>query len=87
MALSRDQELWACALAVEREHGVAAFLHAAMEIDRLDAAGEEKQPVSGVRCSDGSSSSKSPRTRQRVEARSPPSSPVGVLTGLEKDVR
>ena len=40
MPLTRDQELWACALAIERQHGEAAFLHAAMEIDRLDAEGE-----------------------------------------------
>ena len=38
--MTRDQELWACALSVEREHGKAAFLHAAFEIDRLDAEGE-----------------------------------------------
>ena len=40
--MNRDQELWACALAIEREHGSGAFLHAAMEIDRLDAAGERE---------------------------------------------
>jgi len=38
--MTRDQELWACALAVEREHGKGAFLHASMEIDRLDANGQ-----------------------------------------------
>ena len=38
--LSRDAELWACALAIEREHGPAAFLHAAMRIDELDAEGQ-----------------------------------------------
>ena len=38
--MTRDQELWACALAIEREQGKGAFLHAAMEIDRLDAEGE-----------------------------------------------
>jgi hypothetical protein len=38
--MTRDQEFWACALAVERQHGEAAFLHASMEIDRLDAQGE-----------------------------------------------
>lgn len=42
MTLSRDRELWACALAVERRHGEAAFLHAAMEIDRLDAEGSRE---------------------------------------------
>ena len=40
--MTRDQELWACALAIEREHGEGAFLHAAMEIDRLDAEGESE---------------------------------------------
>ena len=40
MVLTRDQELWACALAIERQHGEGAFLHAAMEIDRLDTDGE-----------------------------------------------
>ena len=40
--MTRDQELWACALAIERQHGDGAFLHAAMEIDRLDAEGERK---------------------------------------------
>ena len=44
--MTRDQELWACALAVEREHGDAAFLHAAFEIDRLDAEG--KADAAGV---------------------------------------
>jgi hypothetical protein len=38
--MTRDQELWACAIAVRREHVEGAFLHAAMEIDRLDAEGE-----------------------------------------------
>ena len=37
--MNRDRELWACALAVERRHGDAAFLHASMEIDRLDGEG------------------------------------------------
>jgi hypothetical protein len=46
VTLTRDQELWACALTVEREHGKAAFLHAAMEIDRLEAEGE--QDAAGV---------------------------------------
>ena len=32
--MTRDQELWACALAIEREHGEGAFLLAAIEIDR-----------------------------------------------------
>ena len=40
--MNRDQELWACALAIEREHGEGAFLHAAMEIDRLDTEGEQE---------------------------------------------
>ena len=38
--VTRDAELWACALAIEREHGSAAFLHASMRIDALDALGE-----------------------------------------------
>ena len=38
--MTRDQELWACALAIERAHGAGAFLHASMEIDRLDGEGE-----------------------------------------------
>ncbi|MDP3677052.1 MAG: hypothetical protein Q8R44_18440 [Novosphingobium sp.] len=40
--MTRDLELWACALAIEREHGEGAFLHAAMEIDRMDAEGERE---------------------------------------------
>jgi hypothetical protein len=40
--LNRDQELWACALAAERLHGEGAFLHAAVEIDRLYAEGERE---------------------------------------------
>ena len=40
VGMTRDQELWACALVIEREQGEGAFLHAAMEIDRLDAEGE-----------------------------------------------
>lgn len=39
---TRDVELWACALAIEREHGPKAFLHAAMQIDALDAQGERE---------------------------------------------
>lgn len=46
MQMTRDEELWACALAVEREHGESAFLHAAMEIDRLDA--EDEGDAAGV---------------------------------------
>jgi len=38
--MTRDQELWACALAIEREHGEATFLHASMEADRFDAEGQ-----------------------------------------------
>ena len=37
--MTRDQELWACALAIEREHGEGAFLHAAMEVDRFQTRG------------------------------------------------
>ena len=40
--MTRDQELWACTLAIEREHGDGAFLHAAMEIDRLVSEGERE---------------------------------------------
>ena len=40
MTLTRDKELWACAVAIEREHGAGAFLHACFEIDRLDAQGQ-----------------------------------------------
>jgi len=40
--MTRDQELWACPLAVERDHGEGVFLHAAMEIDRLDAEGQRE---------------------------------------------
>ena len=40
--MSRDEELWGCALAIEREHGPAAFLHATMRIDELDALGERQ---------------------------------------------
>ena len=40
--MNRDHELWACALAIEREYGDGAFLHATMEIDRLDAEGERE---------------------------------------------
>lgn len=40
LALTRDVELWACALAIEREHGPAAFLHAAMKVDQFDSEGE-----------------------------------------------
>ena len=46
IGMTRDQELWACALAIEREHGDGAFLHAAMEIDRLDA--ESEREAAGV---------------------------------------
>jgi hypothetical protein len=38
--LTRDAELWACALAIEREHGASAFLHAAMQIDAHEERGE-----------------------------------------------
>lgn len=40
--LTRDAELWGCALAIEREHGPAAFLQASMAIDKLDAVGERE---------------------------------------------
>lgn len=38
--MTRNDELWGCAFAIEREHGPGAFLHAAMRIDELDAQGE-----------------------------------------------
>ena len=37
--MTRDQELWACALIVERDHGEGAWLHAAMKVDRFNARG------------------------------------------------
>jgi hypothetical protein len=40
MTLTRESELWACALAIARQHGKAASRHAGYEIDRLDADGE-----------------------------------------------
>ena len=40
--MTKDVELWACALAIERKHGSAAFLHAAMQIDELDALGQHE---------------------------------------------
>ena len=40
--MTRDEELWGCALAMEREHGPGAFLHAAMWIDELDSQGERQ---------------------------------------------
>lgn len=44
--MTRDQELWACTMEIERKHGESAFLHAAMEIDRLDA--EAASQAAGV---------------------------------------
>lgn len=35
MTLTRDQELWALALWVERQHGADGWLHIAQEQDRL----------------------------------------------------
>lgn len=40
--LTRDAEIWACTLTIEREHGPRAFLHAAMQIDEFDAKGERQ---------------------------------------------
>ena len=34
--MTRDEELWGCALAVLAQHGKGAFLVASMQIDRLD---------------------------------------------------
>jgi len=45
--MTRGQELWACALEVEREHGEGEFLYAAMEIDRPDAEGEHDAAGAG----------------------------------------
>ena len=38
--MTRDQELWACALEIERNYGVGATLHTSMEVDRLVAKGQ-----------------------------------------------
>lgn len=40
MSISRDQELWACALEVERKYGGGVSLHTSMEVDRLVAKGQ-----------------------------------------------
>lgn len=40
MPLTRDQELWAMALWVEKHHGDAGWLHIAQQQDRLLAEGE-----------------------------------------------
>ena len=40
--MTRDQELWACALEIERQHGEGAFLHASMRIDELDGVGDSE---------------------------------------------
>ena len=40
MTLSREQELWAMALWVERQHGENGWLHIAQEQDRLLASGD-----------------------------------------------
>jgi len=37
--MTPDQHLWACALEVERQHGEAAYLFAAMRADELEAEG------------------------------------------------
>lgn len=39
--LTRDQELWAAALWVERNHGDNGLNHFAREIERLAAEGDE----------------------------------------------
>lgn len=51
--MTRDQELWACALAIEREHGQASFLHAAMQIDRLDTEASGNLQACGAKCLSG----------------------------------
>ena len=38
--MTRDQELWAIALWLERTHGDDAPAHIAKEVERLDLAGE-----------------------------------------------
>ena len=48
--MNRDQELWACALAIEREHGEGAWLHAAMEIDRQTQRASGKLLAFGGKC-------------------------------------
>ena len=40
MTLSREQELWAIALWVERNHGENGWLHIAQEQDRLLGSGD-----------------------------------------------
>ena len=37
--MTRDYELWACALRIERDHGEGAWLHAAMKVDRFNTRG------------------------------------------------
>ena len=44
--VTRDQELWGCALAIVAQHGEGAFLVASMHIDRLD--GESNLDASAV---------------------------------------
>lgn len=39
MVMSPEQHLWACALEMERQHGEAAFLCAAMRADELAKEG------------------------------------------------
>ncbi|MFN8995452.1 MAG: DUF6961 family protein [Pseudomonadota bacterium] len=41
MVLTRDQELWAAALWVERNHGDKGLDHIAREVERLAAEGDE----------------------------------------------
>ncbi len=41
MVLTRDQELWAAALWVERNHGDNGLDHVAREVERLAAEGDE----------------------------------------------
>jgi len=41
MVLTRDQELWAAALWVERNHGDNGLDHIAREVERLAAEGDE----------------------------------------------
>lgn len=41
MVLTRDQELWAAALWVERNHGDSGLDHIEREVERLAAEGDE----------------------------------------------
>jgi hypothetical protein len=42
MPITRDQELWACALHVEKQHGKAAASHCVDRMAELKAAGDDE---------------------------------------------